>query len=100
MDENKEQIDTSKVEADEKQKQINQMLQAMCQRAYLNGLSAGMKTMCGSILKKMQENSRLNPAKQLILLRKWCNKNLATHDQFEDAAKKEQAIDSESETED
>lgn len=56
-----------------------QMLETMMRRAYLNGLSTGMKTMCGSILSKMNElqKNRMNPQMQLIQLRNWCNKCLA-----------------------
>lgn len=55
------------------------MLETMMRRAYLNGLSTGMKTMCGSILSKMNEfqKQRMNPQMQLIQLRKWCNQCLA-----------------------
>lgn len=51
------------------------MLETMMQRAYINGLSHGMKTMCGSILTKMNECQKqgMNPQKQLIELRRWCN---------------------------
>ena len=54
-------------------------LEAMMKRAYINGLSHGMKTMCGSILSKMNEcqKQRMNPQKQLIELRRWCNHCLA-----------------------
>lgn len=54
-------------------------LEAMMKRAYINGLSHGMKTMCGSILSKMNEcqKQRMNPQKQIIELRKWCNQCLA-----------------------
>ena len=50
-------------------------LETMMQRAYINGLSHGMKTMCGSILSKMNEcqKQRMNPQKQIIELRRWCN---------------------------
>lgn len=56
-----------------------QVLETMMRRAYLNGLSTGMKTMCGSILSKMNEcqKQRMNPQKQLIELRRWCNHCLA-----------------------
>ena len=51
------------------------MLEDMMRRAYLNGLSTGMKTMCGSVLEKMNQfhNQRMNPQMQLIQLRQWCN---------------------------
>lgn len=56
-----------------------QMLEMMMRRAYLNGLSTGMKTMCGSILSKMNDfqKQRMNPQVQLMQLRKWCSQNLA-----------------------
>ena len=69
--------------------QVAQTLNQMMKRSYILGLSTGMKTMCGSILEKMNENRRLNPQKQLILLREWCHKNLAQQDKF-DANKQSQ----------
>ena len=65
---------------DPKQKAKNEteeMIQRLMKKAYVLGLSAGMKTMCGSILEKMNQNKNLNPQTQLMLLRQWCNHNLA-----------------------
>ena len=65
---------------DPKQKSKNEteeMLQRLMKKSYVLGLSTGMKTMCGSILEKMNQNKNLNPQKQLMLLRQWCNHNLA-----------------------
>ena len=65
--------------AEKPKSEWEQMLETMMRRAYLNGLSTGMKTMCGSILSKMNEcqKQRMNPQKQLIELRRWCNHCLA-----------------------
>ena len=49
---------------DPKQKAKNEteeMIQRLMKKAYVLGLSAGMKTMCGSILEKMNQNKNLNP---------------------------------------
>lgn len=59
------------------------MIQGLMKKAYILGLSTGMKTMCGSILEKMNQNKNLNPQKQLILLRQWCNHNLAINKEAE-----------------
>ena len=64
---------------DPKQKAKNEteeMIQRLMKKAYVLGLSAGMKTMCGSILEKMNQNKNLNPQKQLMLLRQWCNRTI------------------------
>jgi len=69
---------------DPKQKAKNEteeMIQRLMKKAYVLGLSAGMKTMCGSILEKMNQNKNLNHQKQLMLLRQWCNHNLAINNQ-------------------
>lgn len=65
--------------AEKPKSEWEQVLETMIRRAYLNGLSTGMKTMCGSILSKMNEcqKQRMNPQKQLIELRRWCNHCLA-----------------------
>lgn len=65
--------------AEKPKSEWEQVLETMMRRAYLNGLSTGMKTMCGSILSKMNEcqKQRMNPQKQLIELRRWCNHCLA-----------------------
>ena len=79
---------------DPKQKAKNEteeMIQRLMKKAYVLGLSAGMKTMCGSILEKMNQNKNLNPQKQLMLLRQWCNHNLAInnkHDENNDTESK------------
>lgn len=57
--------------------ETEEMIQRLMKKAYVLGLSTGMKTMCGSILEKMNQNKNLNPQKQLMLLRQWCNHNLA-----------------------
>ena len=65
--------------AEKPKSEWEQVLETMMRRAYLNGLSTGMKTMCGSNLNKMNEcqMQRMNPQKQLIELRRWCNHCLA-----------------------
>ncbi len=65
--------------AEKPKSEWEQVLETMMRRAYLNGLSTGMKTMCDSILSKMNEcqKQRMNPQKQLIELRRWCNHCLA-----------------------
>lgn len=65
--------------AEKPKSEWEQMLETMMRRAYLNGISTGMKTMCGSILSKMNEcqKQKMNPQKQLIELRRWCNQCLA-----------------------
>lgn len=65
--------------AEKPKSEWEQVLETMMRRAYLNGLSTGMKTMCGSILSKMNEcqKQRMNSQKQLIELRRWCNHCLA-----------------------
>lgn len=62
------------------------MIQRLMQKAYVLGLSTGMKTMCGSILEKMNQNKSLNPQKQLILLRQWCQHNLAMNNKAEETS--------------
>ena len=54
------------------------ILENMMQRAYLSGLSHGMKTMCGSILERLNkyQKQKINPQMQLINLRKWCMHSL------------------------
>lgn len=69
-----------KPNANREKTEWEKMLETMMQRAFLNGLSQGMKTMCGSILNKMNECQKqgMNPQKQLIELRRWCNHCLST----------------------
>ena len=43
--------------------ETEEMIQRLMQKAYVLGLSAGMKTMCGSVLEKMKQNKNLNPQK-------------------------------------
>lgn len=51
--------------------------------AYIKGLSHGMKTMCGLVLKRMNtyQKQKIAPQKQLIILRKWCDHYLGVINQ-------------------
>lgn len=84
--------------AEKSKSEWEQMLETMMRRAYLNGLSTGMKTMCGSILSKMNEFQiqRMNPQMQLMQLRKWCNQCLA---KTNEPPKVEDAIETENKVE-
>lgn len=96
---------TDPVEGTIEQKQdakneTEEMIQRLMKKAYILGLSTGMKTMCGSILEKMNQNKNLNPQKQLILLRQWCNHNLAMNNKTEETSEtndKENNIEKENE---
>lgn len=83
------------ISAEKPKSEWEQMLESMMRRAYLNGLSTGMKTMCGSILSKMNEfqSQRMNPQMQLMHLRKWCNQCLAkTNEPFKEEETTENKI--------
>ena len=72
--------DVSSEKTSEKKKtDWEKMLENMMQRAYLNGLSHGMKTMCGSILERLNkyQKQHMNPQMQIIELRKWCMRALS-----------------------
>lgn len=85
-------VDPVEKVADPKQAAKNEteeMIQRLMKKAYVLGLSTGMKTMCGSILEKMNQNKKLNPQKQLMLLRQWCNHNLAINSKNDDGGNAE-----------
>lgn len=50
----------------------------LMKKTYLLGLTTGMKTMCDSTLKKIDQIKNLNPQKQLIVLRQWCSDNFSS----------------------
>lgn len=77
---NDEQIKGSTDPVDQAKQNTENMIQELMKKAYILGLSTGMKTMCGSILEKMDNNKNLNAQKQLILLRQWCNHSLNVND--------------------
>lgn len=69
-----------------------QLVEDMMRRTYLNGLSVGMKTMCGSVLNEMNgyQKENMNPQKQLMRLRQLCEKCLDT---VSDSAKSDSSED-------
>lgn len=85
-------VDPVEEAVDPKEKAKNEteeMIQNLMKKAYVLGLSTGMKTMCGSILEKMNQNKNLNPQKQLMLLRQWCSHNLAINNKASEESKNE-----------
>ena len=93
LESNPEPIGNENVDSKEQTKsQTEEMIHNLMKKAYILGLSAGMKTMCGSILEKMNQNKKLNPQKQLNILRQWCNHNLAIQDKAEAIQKVPQTI--------
>lgn len=56
--------------------ETEEIIQRLMQKAYVLGMSTGMRTMCGSILEKLNQSKNLNPQKQLMALRQWCNSYL------------------------
>lgn len=53
-------------------------LETMMHEAYLKGLAAGMKTMCGAVLEILKKNTGQNPAKTIIAIKQFCFKSLGT----------------------
>lgn len=65
------------VDPSEKAKnETEEMIQRLMKKAYLLGMSTGMRTMCSSVLEKLNQGKNLNPQKQLMGLRQWLNQTL------------------------
>lgn len=93
LESNPEPIETENVDPkDQANRQTEEKIHNLMKKVYILGLSAGMKTMCGSILEKMNQNKKLNAQKQLNLLRQWCNHNLAIQDKAESIQKEPQTL--------
>lgn len=52
------------------------MMQNLMRRAYALGVQSGVRTMCMSMLSQMTQTSKMNPQKQINLLRQMCLRNI------------------------
>lgn len=52
------------------------VIQGLMRKAYALGVSSGMRTMCVSVLAQLNQTKKMNPQKQLNLLRQMCQKNI------------------------
>lgn len=76
------------VDPSEKAKnETEEMIQRLMKKAYLLGLSIGTKTAYGSILEKLNQMKNLNPQKQLMTLRQWCNSKLSPNNKTTEVSK-------------
>lgn len=51
-------------------------IQNLMRKAYVLGVQSGMRTMCVSMLAQMKQTSKMNPQKQLNLMRQMCMRNI------------------------
>lgn len=49
--------------------EMEKVLNTTMKRAYVLGISAGMKAMCGIVMETLNKNGKLNPQRQLSVLR-------------------------------
>lgn len=51
-------------------------IQSLMRKAYTLGVQSGVRTMCVSMLAQLKQTSKMNPQKQLNLLRQMCLRNI------------------------
>ena len=90
---------TDNAKKEDAKNMLQQLLEAKLRKNYSLGFSLGMRTMCGTILKKMDSIKKMNAAKQLIVIRQMCNQILDQHNEFIKSQEVNKTTDSASETE-
>lgn len=52
------------------------VIQGLMHKAYVLGVSSGVRTMCVTVLSQLNQTKNMNPQKQLNLVRQMCLKNI------------------------
>ena len=52
------------------------VIQGLMRKAYALGVSSGIRTMCVTVLSQLNQTKKMNPQKQLNLLKQMCMRNI------------------------
>lgn len=75
---------TSTNPKEKKKNEIEQVLEGTMRKAYVLGLRNGTRAMCVSVLSQLNQTKRMNPQKQLNLIREMCKKNIQNQNNAQD----------------
>ena len=60
----------------DKMTDTEKVIQGLMRKAYTLGVQSGIRTMCVSMLAQLNQTKKMNPQKQLNLLRQMCMRNI------------------------
>ena len=70
-------VDPIPAEANQdKMTDTEKVIQSLMRKSYALGVSSGIRTMCVSVLAQLNQTKKMNPQKQLNLLRQMCMRNI------------------------
>lgn len=84
---------TSANPEEKKKNEIEQILERTMRKSYVLGLQNGTRAMCVSVLSQLNQTKRLNPQKQLNLVREMCKKNIQNQNNVQDNSGSSEAKD-------
>ena len=90
-----DEVTNQNIQQTKPESEMEKALNANLKRAYVLGISTGMKTMCGIVIETLNKNRNLNPAKQLAVLRQTISKHVAKQREFDERQKVTQTTNSE-----
>ena len=75
---------------DPKQKAKNEteekVIQSLMRKSYTLGVQSGVRTMCVTVLSQLKQTSKMNPQKQLNLLKQMCMRNIESQNKTAQSA--------------
>lgn len=62
------------------------VIQSLMRKSYTLGVQSGIRTMCVTVLSQLKQTSKMNPQKQLNLLKQMCMRNIENQNNVAQAA--------------
>lgn len=56
--------------------ETEKVIQSLMRKSYTLGVQSGVRTMCVTVLSQLKQTSKMNPQKQLNLLKQMCMRNI------------------------
>lgn len=70
-------VDPIPTEADQgKMTDTEKVIQSLMRKSYTLGVQSGIRTMCVTVLSQLNQTKKINPQKQLNLLKQMCMRNI------------------------
>lgn len=62
------------------------VIQSLMRKSYTLGVQSGVRTMCVTVLSQLKQTSKMNPQKQLNLLKQMCMRNIESQNKAAQSA--------------
>lgn len=62
------------------------VIQSLMRKSYTLGVQSGVRTMCVTVLSQLKQTSKMNPQKQLNLLKQMCMRNIESQNKTAQSA--------------